>query len=199
MDPEIQAKIFDPFFSTKFMGRGLGLAAVFGIVRGHKGAIRVYSVPGKGSTFKVLLPAAPGVAEQAPREHAADELRGTGTILVIDDEPTIRTSAKRVLERYGYEVLVADDGQLGVAVFQENASQITAVLLDMTMPIMSGEETFRRIRTIRSDACVVLTSGYNEVETVRRFTTKGMAGFIQKPYTAANLAQVIKRALEDVT
>jgi signal transduction histidine kinase/CheY-like chemotaxis protein len=197
MDPEIQAKIFDPFFTTKFTGRGLGLAAALGIVRGHKGAIRAYSVPGKGSTFKVLLPAVQGVAEQATGEQSREELRGTGTILVIDDEPTVRASAKRVLERYGYQILMADDGHTGVAVFQENAHQIAAVLLDMTMPMMSGDETFRRIRAIRSNACVVLTSGYNEAETIRRFTTKGIAAFIQKPYTAAQLARSIKRALGD--
>jgi len=90
-------------------------------------------------------------------------------VLVIDDEPSVRMSAKRILERYGYQILIAEDGQVGLDMFRENAAQIVAILLDMAMPVMSGEETFRKIRAIRSDACVILSSGYNEVETIRRF------------------------------
>ena len=119
----------------------------------------MYTIPGKGSTFKVLLPAALGFAAQSPREQSGDELHGTGMVLVIDDEPSVRMSAKRILERYGYQILIAEDGQVGLDMFRENAAQIVAILLDMAMPVMSGEETFRRIRAIRSDACVVLSSG----------------------------------------
>ena len=145
------------------------------------------------------MPAALGLAVQLPREQSGDELRGTGMVLVIDDEPSVRMSAKRILERYGYQILIAEDGQVGLDMFRENAAQIVAILLDMAMPVMSGEETFRKIRSIRSDACVILSSGYNEVETVRRFSATGIAAFIQKPYTAASLARVIKRAITDAT
>jgi CheY-like chemotaxis protein len=122
-------------------------------------------------------------------------MRGTGTILIVDDEPIVRVTAKTVLEHYGYKVLLACDGQQGVEVFREHAGTIVAVLLDMTMPAMGGEETFRHLRRIRPDVRVIVSSGYNEVEAVRRFTSKSIAAFIQKPYSGSKLALVVKRAI----
>jgi len=196
ISPNAVCRIFDPFFTTKFMGRGLGLSAVKGIVRGHKGAIKVYSAPGQGTTFKLLFPASRQQgAKTASRTVEQNLLAGSGTVLVIDDEEIVRRTAQATLERFGYKVLLADDGLQGVSRFRELAAEIDVVLLDMTMPVMSGEETFRELRLIRSDVRVILSSGYNEIEAIRRFTEKGLAGFLQKPYTSVRLAEVVKSAL----
>jgi CheY-like chemotaxis protein len=194
MDEATMGRMFDPFFTTKFTGRGLGLAAVQGIVRGHKGAMRVYSTPGRGTTFKVFFP----VTEQPkPKPVARARPRGGDElILVVDDEEVIRRTAKGILEHYGYRVVVAENGKEGVDVLRVLGDQVAAVLLDMTMPVMSGEEAFRRLKAIRPGIKVILSSGYNEIEAIRRFPEKGLAGFVQKPYAAATLAEKIRVVLE---
>jgi PAS domain S-box-containing protein len=185
-----KAKIFEPFFTTKFTGRGLGLAAVLGIVRGHKGALSVYTEVGRGSTFKLLLPAAGAATSDGKTETlAAPVWRGQGTVLVIDDEESVRMVSSRMLKALGFEVLTASDGEQGLKVFREQGETIAAVLLDLTMPRMDGEEAFREIRRIRPEACVILMSGFNEQEAAARFIGKGLAGFVQKPFTAEELSQ----------
>jgi len=197
MTQETIDKIFDPFFTTKFTGRGLGLAAVLGIVRGHKGAVKVYSTLQQGTTFKVLFPATGHHSIKQPPREAVEQSRGGETVLVVDDEHIVRRSAKAMLERYGYSVVLAENGKEAVDLYKVLADKIDLVLLDMTMPVMSGEEAFRHLKTIRPEVRVVLSSGYNEVEAVRRFTGKGLAGFLQKPYSAVTLAEKIRTVLRE--
>jgi PAS domain S-box-containing protein len=195
MDEETLSKIFDPFFSTKFAGRGLGLSAVLGIVRAHKGALKVYSKPGQGTTFKILFPASAAAVAAAPATGSGD-LHGAGTVLIVDDEEIVRATARHTLLRYGYRSIPANDGPAALEVYKANPDKVALVLLDLTMPVMSGEETLRHLQLIDPKVKVLLTSGYNEVEAVQRFAGKGLAGFIQKPYTATALAQKVKEVLE---
>ncbi|HIG27502.1 MAG TPA: response regulator [Verrucomicrobiales bacterium] len=199
MNPEVLEKVFDPFFTTKFTGRGLGMSAVLGIVRGHNGSIKIYSEVGKGTTFKVLFPAnAPVDNEFEVRKKGQEEgkgWRGSGTILIVDDEESVCTVGKQMLVRMGFSVLTAPDGREGLKVYKENVDKIVCVLLDLTMPHANGEQTFLEIRRIRPDSKVIICSGYNEQDTTQRFVGKGLAGFLQKPYKMSELRGKLRKVL----
>ncbi len=195
MESAVVQRVFDPFYSTKFTGRGLGLAATLGIVRGHGGAIRVYSERGRGSTFRLLFPTSAATAVRDQPAAADADARIDATVLVVDDESAVRTVAKALLERRGCRVLLAEDGEQGVAVFARDPAAIDLVLLDLTMPRLDGEQAFRALRGIDPDVRVVLMSGYNQQDVTAHFVGKGLAGFVQKPFRASELHDSVARAL----
>ena len=197
MDQETLAKIFDPFFSTKFTGRGLGLAAVLGIVRAAKGAIGVSSTPGEGTNFRVFLPASQAVP---PREEARSvDFAGDGLVLVVDDDSFARNVARQMCVHFGFQVVEADDGVEGVKLLSERPDEIVLVLLDMTMPALNGEETFRQMHRLAPRIPVILMSGYNESDATQEFPTEQLAGFLHKPFTAQDLAACLCAIFEAVT
>jgi two-component system, cell cycle sensor histidine kinase and response regulator CckA len=198
MSAETQARIFDPFYTTKFTGRGLGLAAVLGIIRGHKGAIKVYSEPGRGTTFKLLFPVTGSEGAASARQRAAATAtpwHGSGHALIIDDEPFVRTVADQIFKVLGFTTALACDGLEAVEIVEASPDAFTIVLLDLTMPRMDGEETLRKLRTINPNLRIILTSGFNEQSTINRFVGRGIAGFLPKPFTVDMLGAQLRKIL----
>ena len=196
MDKETIDRACEPFFTTKFTGRGLGLAAVHGIVRGHGGAFSITSTKNHGTTVRLLFPIFQGqeLTEKTPA-ILPKEWTGSGTILVVDDDKSIRLVARRILEGVGFSVLTAKDGNDALNIFADNEKDIVLVILDMTMPNMDGAQTYEKLHEMNSIVPVLLVSGYDEQETKRRFSGAGLAGFIQKPFDRNILLDTIKDVL----
>jgi len=197
MDAQTRSRIFEPFFSTKFTGRGLGLAAVQGIVRAHKGALEIHSEPGKGTTFKILFPALENGEDAARRNDSSPlaDWRGKGTVLLVDDEESLVALGARMLEHLGFAVLTAEDGLQAVDLYRERREEIDLVLMDLTMPHMDGAEAFGELRRLNPEVRVVVASGYSHDDVASRFLGKGLAGVLQKPYTLAKLRESLSGLL----
>ena len=194
MADETLQRIFDPFYTTKFTGRGLGLAATLGIVRGHGGAVEVTSTVGAGTTFSLYFPPSDGVRREMPLATVST-LDGYGTILVVDDDAGVRSVARSLLVRRGFTVLLAENGREAVDLFALHHADIRAVLLDLTMPVMDGEDALRELRKTDTSVPVILMSGYSDVDIERTFTGAGLAGFVQKPFRVDVLYQTLATAL----
>ncbi|MBM4436548.1 MAG: response regulator [Actinobacteria bacterium] len=198
IDAAIQQRMFEQFFTTKFAWRGLGLAVVLGIVRGHSGALEVESTLGKGSRFRVLLPPAPFPVAVAPAPNApaaTAPLPGGATVLLVDDEPSVRDVSAQVLQRLGLTVLSAADGVEAQRLFRQYADTIDVVLLDMTMPGLDGDSVLRRLRAIRPRARVVLMSGFSKQDAAARVDAGDLAGFLHKPFGVQELREAVGNAL----
>jgi PAS domain S-box-containing protein len=198
MDGDTISKVFDPFFTTKVTGHGLGLAAVQGIIRGHRGAIRVTSAPGEGTKFEIFFPASHRDVANTKLEKPVPRAKGGGLVLVADDEVMVRNLARRTLELAGFSVVTAADGEEALQVFTENRTQLTCVLLDLSMPKMDGLETLRIIRETDPDLRAVLCSGYPAEAASRRFGGVGVSCFIQKPFQIDALIAAVSGATSDV-
>jgi two-component system, cell cycle sensor histidine kinase and response regulator CckA len=196
MDKETQQRIFEPFFTTKTMGRGtgLGLASVYGIIKGHKGIINVYSEKGHGTSFNIYLP----ISKKMPihQEPVVSEIRsGHETILLVDDENVITDVTSQMLSALGYQILVADGGEKAIEIYRENHDRIDLVIMDMIMPVMGGGETFSRIKAINPKVKVILSSGYTLNSEAKEIMKQGVLAFLQKPYNQDELSRKIREIM----
>ncbi|MER3441645.1 MAG: hypothetical protein C4296_09785 [Gemmataceae bacterium] len=198
--PEVLPHIFEPFFTTKEPGKGtgLGLAVVYGIVRQHRGWIECQSQPGQGTTFTIYLPSAQHTTNRpAPATKPKAPQRGCETILVVDDEAMLRNLAQLILMQLGYRVLVAEDGYEALEIYGKHRDDIDLVILDLTMPKLSGRDTLQKLKELDQDARVLISSGYSsDAELLQTLDRGAVVGFVGKPYTPAQLAQAVRQALD---
>jgi two-component system, cell cycle sensor histidine kinase and response regulator CckA len=196
IDAHALPRLFDPFYTTKFTGRGLGLASVLGIVKAHGGLVQVDTVKGKGSTFRLLFPAAETQAETGNGACPAGEPAHKPLVLVVDDEEIVLLVMRRILDRLGYEVLAAPDGETAINLCRDHHDRLACIVLDLSMPRMDGEVTLRGLRKIRRDIPVIVASGYAEADVIRRFPGNQVQGFIQKPFSKSEFESKLTDVLD---
>jgi signal transduction histidine kinase/ActR/RegA family two-component response regulator len=199
MDNEIRQRIFEPFYTTKFTGRGLGMSAVLGIISSHGGALQLFSQPEEGTTFRVYLPAQEsGPAEVEPAPQASPLLwQGSGTILLVEDEELIRIIAGAMIRKLGFSVIEASNGREALELYQLNAADITLVITDMGMPVMDGYALFRELKKLKPELPIIISSGFGAVDVTSRIDRDDIAGLIGKPYNFDNMREVLKSVVGD--
>jgi CheY-like chemotaxis protein len=199
MDDQTKWKLFEPFFTTKFVGRGLGMSAVLGIIRSHGGKLQLFSQLGQGTTFKVYLPALVGeFSVNSDEGSSTSAWQGSGTILLVEDEEQIRFIAKKLLEMFGFTVLVAVNGKEALEMYRKNSADVTLVLTDMGMPVMDGYELFEELKKLKPELPIIISSGYGDAAVKKRIKSHEIAGIISKPYNSDNLLKVLKSVVEGI-
>ena len=199
MDEATKWRIFEPFYTTKFTGRGLGMSAVLGIIKSHSGALQLFSQPGLGTTFKVYLPVPAGSADADEAQTASEPAslwQGSGTILLAEDEEPIRDIAKTFLEMFGFTVLEAVNGKEALEIYKKNATEIILVVTDMGMPVMDGCHLFNELKKLNPELPIIVSSGYGDVEVIARIGSNKIAGLISKPYNPIQLREVLKSVVK---
>ena len=200
MDEATQSRLFEPFFTTKFTGRGLGMSAVLGIIQSHGGALQLFSQPTQGTTFKIYLPAL--VEELTGDENesstASKAWQGNGTILLVEDEEQVRFIAKELLEMFGFTVLEALNGKEALEIYQKNAADIILVFTDIGMPVMDGYELVEKLKKLKPELPIIISSGYGDADVKVRIGSDNIAGVASKPYNADKLRKVLKSVVEGI-
>ena len=200
MDEETSRRIFEPFYTTKFTGRGLGMSAVLGIIKAHNGALQLLSQPGQGTTFKIYLPlqSRESTGEESLKPLSSAPWQGSGTILLVEDEPQLMMVAAMLLKALGFSVIEAVNGKEALELYQKNAEYITLVLTDIGMPVMDGYELFRELKKLNPELPIILTSGFGDADATTQIPREDIAGMLSKPYNFDQLREVLKCAVEGV-
>ncbi len=197
MDDETKKRIFEPFYTTKFTGRGLGMSAVLGIITAHKGALQLFSQPGQGTTFKIYLPAQKrDSAEKNILQVSPTAWQGSGTVLLVEDEIQIMQVAKALMEALGFSVIEAINGKEALELYQKNAEYIRLVVTDLGMPVMDGYELFHELKKINKNLPIIVSSGFGAGDISSRITEGEVAGFLSKPYNFDQICNVLKGVVE---